>query len=299
MDVQKAIVEAAPGSVVRIPAGRHLGRLVVDKSLTLLGARGAASVLDAEGRGSVVTVQGDVAVKLVDLTLEGGSAQRGGGIVFVGRVLEVTDCLIQRNEASAYGGGGIYAAGQSLTLDRVRILDNDGKQGGGLLADETVQIAASNVLIAKNRALFGGGVLVKEGARADFSLCTIADNEAVGTGAKGSALHLSGTLTRTPAVMLGLSIVTGAVWNASPHPAALTATRSVLPEGAAQPAGNQNRSGAPGFQGSPSAPYALTASSPATGIADSTGVAPQARDILGHPRIRGDKVDAGAYAFQP
>jgi nitrous oxidase accessory protein len=55
-----ALAAARPGDTVRVAAGVYLGGLVVDRSVVLLGERGA--VLDGEGRGTVVMVAADSVV---------------------------------------------------------------------------------------------------------------------------------------------------------------------------------------------------------------------------------------------
>lgn len=52
-----ALAAARPGDTVRVGAGVYLGGFVVDRSVTLIGERGA--VLDGEGRGTVVTIAAD------------------------------------------------------------------------------------------------------------------------------------------------------------------------------------------------------------------------------------------------
>lgn len=63
-----AIAAAAPGDTIRVRPGRHVGPIVIDRSLVVLGDRGA--VLDGERRGTVVTVRAD-SVVLEGLTIRG------------------------------------------------------------------------------------------------------------------------------------------------------------------------------------------------------------------------------------
>lgn len=65
--LQVLIDVAPPGATVTVPAGRHLGGLVIDRPLTLTGESGA--VLDGQGRGDVIRVRSaDVTIR--DLTLK-------------------------------------------------------------------------------------------------------------------------------------------------------------------------------------------------------------------------------------
>lgn len=67
--VAEAVDAAAAGDTVRVAAGIHVGRVVVDRPLVLLGEPGA--VLDGGGRGTVVTVRAD-SVEIRGFRVRGG-----------------------------------------------------------------------------------------------------------------------------------------------------------------------------------------------------------------------------------
>ena len=72
--LQEAIDKAPPGATVELPAGRFEGPVVVDKSLTLRG-QGEKTVIDAKGKGTVLTLQSG-GVRIENLTLAGSGRQR-------------------------------------------------------------------------------------------------------------------------------------------------------------------------------------------------------------------------------
>ncbi len=62
-DLAEAIAAAAPGSVLRIPAGTYAGPITIDKPLTLVGEGDVT--LDGGGGGDVLTIEA------ADVTLRG------------------------------------------------------------------------------------------------------------------------------------------------------------------------------------------------------------------------------------
>lgn len=304
MSIQAEIDAAPAGGLVRVPVGTHRVNLRIGKPLTLMGM-GEGSVLDGGAHGPVVLVQAppDAVVKLVGLVVKNGAANHGAGICFEsGKRLEVHECAIEENIASAFAGGGIFAAGQELVLSRCRVTGNAARQGGGIHADAQVKARLDSTVIARNQAVLGGGLRATEGAQVELEGCTLAENKVSGKDASGPQLHAGSTLTRATAVALHNCIVGGdatAVVAGGTHPVALKATWCLVPEGtAAIPAHPSLKKGDPLFRASGQAPFALGKGSPAIGIGDPRGVDKESKDLLGRPRVQKDgKVDLGAYAF--
>jgi nitrous oxidase accessory protein len=74
-DLQTQIDSAPEGSVVRVPAGVHLGQYVVNRPMTIEGEPGA--ILDAQGKGDVLKVQApDVAIRGLTIRGTGQSLDR-------------------------------------------------------------------------------------------------------------------------------------------------------------------------------------------------------------------------------
>ncbi len=306
MDLQKAINDAPAGATVRVPAGAWPVQLVIDKAVTLVGEPGA--VLDGGGRGPVVRIAAPRAnVRLEKLTLRNGNAEAGGAVAFQeAKKLELVDCTFERNAAPAYGGGGAFLAGESAELHRCRFVGNTGRQGAGLLVDQTCQLVVRDCLFAENVALTGGGAKVKEGAKALFIGCTFADNRVVGEKSTGASLDMAGTMSRKPSVQLVNCIVAGRdpaaandLSNDSPNPATLSVKNTLLPEamkGNAKVAGPGVRFGSPGFVRSAPEPYVPGPESPAVGCGEPSVYDETSRDLRGKPRLRDGKADLGALA---
>ena len=131
------LLALADAGTLRLCDGAHTGQLRVSAAgLTVEGLGGAASTsLDAQGAGSVVSVEAGAALTLSGLTLRGGEASRGGGLT----------CL-----------------GGAVTLSGVTIAENHAEDGGGLNAEQGCAVTAQALTLRDNRADDLGG-----GARLD------------------------------------------------------------------------------------------------------------------------------------
>lgn len=295
MELAAAIRDAKPGDTLKVPAGRYTGNFEINKPLTLLAF--GQVVLDGVHRGSVLRVTADGVVRLSGLTFAGGdAAEAGGGLCVERGTVELSDCIFRFNKAPQHGGGGLYVVDAKVTAERCRFEGNTGRQGGGVLADGASEVVLRDCAIIQNAAIEGGGVRAKEGANVELSFCTVADNKVVGDGAAGSALHCSGTTTRTPTVTVRDSILSeraegpACVFNSPKLPAELAISRSLVPAWS-KLSGDGVLTGDPKFVMSGNEPYLLGDGSPAIGA----GGACTAKDLNGHPRS--GKTDLGAFAF--
>ncbi len=298
MELQAALAAAAPGDTLRVPAGRYSVNLFIDRPVTLLAV--GQVVLDGAQRGSVVRVDAAAGpVRLVGLTLVGGTAdEAGGGLHVADGQVDLEDCTLRFNKAPQYGGGGLFVGGGQVTATRCRIEANTGRQGGGVLVDGTGALVLRDSTVIQNAAVDGGGLRVKEGASATLVGCTVADNKVLGEAARGGAVSLAGSSTRRPSLELRHSVVSerqpgpACVFNASPFPGALSLVNNVLPPWCAA-LGGDNRFAAAGFTGAGAEPYLLSDDSPARGL----GVAGElgAKDVRGAPRDTPPSL--GAFAW--
>jgi hypothetical protein len=287
------LIDAAPdGGTVVVPPGIHRETLVIERAVRLVGTPGA-SILDGGGDGTVIQVnappQGEVVLE--GLVIRNGSAQGGAGVQQRMGRLRLVGCVLEDNAADAFAGGGVYAGGQRLVLERCRLERNAGRQGGGLFVDGTCQATLTSCLIAGNVALYGGGIRVREGAQLVLEGCTVADNE-VSEGGEGPQLHAAGTSTRAPTLSIRNSILWGGapVWNQGEFPAECAGSHNLT----SAPVGGLSHpvSGDPRF----GSDHTLGAGSAAVGQGDPSGISSEAVDLAGHPRVRGGRLDLGALA---
>ncbi|MFA5535698.1 MAG: nitrous oxide reductase family maturation protein NosD [Bacillota bacterium] len=79
--IQKALTTAEDGDVIRVHPGKYDGRLVINKSIRLLGLE--MPIIDGEGLGDVITIEAD------EVTVKGFE------IIFSGKILEETNAGIK------------------------------------------------------------------------------------------------------------------------------------------------------------------------------------------------------------
>lgn len=242
--LEHRVARAAPGAEVLVPAGRHVGTLVVDKPLTLRGEAGA--VLDAGQQGLAVVVRGDVDVALHELTVEGGLGDAGALLHVEDGALTAERCVFRRGTARTFGGGALYAAGRRVELRGCQLLENVGRQGGAVLLCGEVELVATGCLFAQNAAVQGAALRLRDGARAHLVGCTLSANRGVGStpDAVGGAIFVSGTTTRTPELRLDNCLWVahgpaprGELYNEPAVPGVVVVRGSVLPAACARLSG--------------------------------------------------------------
>lgn len=224
--IQAAVDAANPGDEVRVAAGRYTGvstrngstQLVyLDKSITLNGGDDPQSwapdpalnptILDAEGKGRVLTIAGDCAPLVTGFHLVNGSAQYGGGVHIDAAKARLSYNEIYDNRAESWGGG-VYLNRSASTLIANRIYSNTTGElgrGGGLALQDSPATVQDNTL-ENNRAHVGGAIEFKNvsGSGATLIGNTIRGNVAfdvekdgrVFDGA-GGGIDLSSALTDT------------------------------------------------------------------------------------------------------
>lgn len=310
MELQRAIDQAKDGDVIQVPKGVHPGALVIGKSLTLRGEGPGRSVLDAEGLGACVLIDGETAkVTLQGLTLRRGASPEGGCIAFrFGEWLEVEDCVLEEGQAASYGGGGARLAGHRARLVRTRIQKCSGLQGGGLLADELCEVELWACVLHGNTATQGGALRIKEGAKVTAVHCSLAGNRAQGQGPDqsplGEEIVITGTQTRMPSLRLVNSIVapkspaTPPIASFGRFPGEVSAAHCLFPAASQElaPKGPGVLFGAPEFMPQGQHRLALSPASPAVGAGDASATPPGLTDPLGNPLAHEGRAPIGAYA---
>ncbi len=193
--IQEEVDAADPGDTITVAAGTYKENIYIDKSLTIKGAGAGNTIVDGSQIGSVfiigdnnvncdvilsdMTVQNGSAYKgggicnqaklaILNATISGNSASWGGGGVFNNRTLTVNDSTISGNKGSRWGAG-VYNAG-TFKMNHSSIVNNDIRyygQGGG--AYNSGAFIMSDGFIIGNRAHQGSGVKnKKKGNAADW-----------------------------------------------------------------------------------------------------------------------------------
>ena len=150
-------------------------------TLTILGAGSDLTTIDARQLDRVFQVTGGASLRLVGVTITGGSASTGGGIHSDGRL--VVEESVVRNNSAGWWGGGIYATG-TWSLIRSTIADNSATDDGGGIADiGSGHITGST--ISGNRAGRAGGGIRSRGSVTVVSSQIVGNSATWGAGIAG------------------------------------------------------------------------------------------------------------------
>jgi hypothetical protein len=160
----------------------------------LIGAGEELTVLDAEGEGGVLVMEGVRNTIISDLTITGGNLNSaffggstnypevtsslswvGGGIKMSFSSPTLTNVTITKNTEAFYGGG-IYSYHSNPVLTDVTISFNDAEHGGGMYSFESYP-TLTNVMIANN-ATFGkaGGIYLTRNGVSNLTNVQISGN---------------------------------------------------------------------------------------------------------------------------
>lgn len=137
-----------------------LGELVL-YTRTTIDASGIGVILDAQGDSRVLFIENRVLppnVRLIGLTITGGLADQGGGILNQG-TLDLESVTVTGNEALNYGGG--IKNEDTLRLSRSTVEANTaGLLGGGVMSDGFGDLILRESLVADNASESGGGLMM-------------------------------------------------------------------------------------------------------------------------------------------
>ena len=186
----------------------------------VLVANGSLVTTDATGTAGLDTINFDLPANseivlqsqlsiLEDLILEGpgtdsltirGSGTQRAFYVNTGIDATLSGLTITGGNATGSGaagdGGGIYHAGDLLTLESVELYDNRADyNGGGLYADTGSSVAISNSIFDLNSAKYGGGALIRSNGSNEISVTesTFSSNTADVSGVgSGGGLYIWG-----------------------------------------------------------------------------------------------------------
>jgi len=109
LTIQAAINAAYPGDTIQVASGTYPEHVVVNKSLTLVGAGSSTTVIDGDGAGTVVSVKAN------NVNITGFTIQNGGDLVYdCGLFLgNWAGCMISNNTIRENGNNGLELRGTS------------------------------------------------------------------------------------------------------------------------------------------------------------------------------------------
>jgi len=226
--IQAAVDSAATSDVVLLASGtfRGDGNRDVDfsgKSITVTSEAGQATycIVDCEGsetephRGFLfISGEGQDAV-LEAITIMGGYAQSGGGIVCLNSAEPVIRNCHVRGCVAGLHGGGIHAAYSSPTIEACQIADNTSGHYGGGADFRTSQSSIEDCFFSGNWARDCGGGLSSTGSYWGISIdrCIFWQNTCQSF---GGGLWLAGE-NNWPVVTDCTVVRNDALWGAGVH----------------------------------------------------------------------------------
>jgi len=158
--IQGAVNAAWDWDKINVKEGTYRENVKIDKSLDIEGAGEGETIVDGGGtdRTFVVGKNDDtVKVKLSDMTIQNGYADKGGGGVKNYANLAIRNVLITDNEAGR-GGGGISNNGFLLVKDSKITNNKAGAGGGGIANCGGTAIVKNSEITDNNAANCGGGI---------------------------------------------------------------------------------------------------------------------------------------------
>ena len=205
-NVQAAVNAATGGETIKVAGvvytggpNSHYGyrqMVYITKSLTVQGGYTVTdwsapdpvanvTVLDAQGEGQVLLIEGDITVTVEGLCITGGSmaGSGGGGYVRWASVAFINNRIFSN---TAYGGGGLWLTQSDAILEGNVFSDNRARDGGAAYLTQSTVTVVSNTFVANN-AEFGGGLWL---IGSEHTVNVVGNTIVSNTGRFGGGLYL-------------------------------------------------------------------------------------------------------------
>jgi hypothetical protein len=182
------------------------------RTITLIGGPLAltdTATITIDGPGAnLLTVSGNNASRVFDisagsaalsgLTISGGNADKGGGLLNSGGTLTLTNCTISGDAATVQGGGIATRFGGTTTLYDCLVSSDTAPAGGGVFNSQST-LSLVNATLIGNSATTQGGALYNSGGATTLTNCTVSANSATTGGGvfssgAGATLKLTNTI---------------------------------------------------------------------------------------------------------
>ncbi|MCB2222356.1 MAG: T9SS type A sorting domain-containing protein [Bacteroidetes bacterium] len=248
--------------------------------LGISGIPGHNAILDAEGRSMVLVAYAKKNVRISGLTVKGGSGGRCGGIFSKNAEINIENTLISDNSAKSFGGA-ICAVNSLLRLSNIVLTDNQlwGIHLLGSIAN-LANVTITHTISNPDPFYYGGGIICQE------TPLTIT-NSIFWNDSLPEIQQMDWFCNDTSTVSILYSDLDGGLEGIVNFEMTINWLEGNI---------DQN----PLFSGTGDFPYALSDDSPCinAGIPDTTGLNLPEFDLAGDPRIRGGRIDMGAYENQ-
>ena len=162
-----------------------------------IAASQTTDTLSDNSRVFNIATTADVPVSLIGLTITGGSAAGGGGILVSSTVVDLTDVNVTGNQSAGGNGGGIQTDSQ-LTLNNSVVSSNiaSNRGSGGGIAASSESVTLNNSVVSDNLATsFRGGGITTTTGDVFLNNSTITRNTIQGGSRGGGIGTTSGNVT--------------------------------------------------------------------------------------------------------
>jgi parallel beta-helix repeat protein len=143
--IQKAINEAENGSSVHVPSGVYYERVVINKTISLIGQNASTTIIDGSNTGTVVRITAD------NVSISGFAIQNSGWGWYRSGIetQQANDCKIENN-ILFHTCHNIRLNGSRNCLIAGNKIDHINQMGYGIRLTESINCTVSNNFVAKN-----------------------------------------------------------------------------------------------------------------------------------------------------
>ncbi len=205
--IQAGIDAAEEGDTVLVAEGVYTGEgnrnlAISDANIILESAGGAAvTVIDCEEQNLAIRITAPLDnVEVRGFTIRNGVDANGGGILVLGAVATIADCILTDCDATNSGGGINlnYAGSGTLVTDCTISGCNAAVRGGGIYIDNSEALITGCTLFENYSGVQGGGGIFCNACTPTISDCTVVDNSVfagvAGIHTNGSAVTVNNTV---------------------------------------------------------------------------------------------------------
>ncbi len=271
-------------------AGVHMTLATVRNCVVTGNTLGGLANRPASGAG-IYAIGGLIA----DSVMTGNSADTHGGGIYMTDAGLVSNCTVTANATTRYDGGGIALVNGATAMHCVVTNNTATGWGGGIAASGNGVNTIRNCLVAGNRTTAaadeGGGGVVASGTLIIES-STIATNRVTHSSGVGGGLWVrtgaTAAITNT-IVYFNTATSNADISNAGTFSAGFSCSPGLTPDV------NGNSVADPLFTDAAAGDYTLSKSSRCKEAGTNADWMLTATDLAGEDRIRGKRVDMGAY----
>jgi hypothetical protein len=196
--IGRAVGFASYGDTVSIAPGIYNttsdGDRIIDTGIRLIGAGPEQTVIEGKNQRRIFTISTPEDVLIDNLTITGGHAERGGGILITYGNVRFSNTVISNNSADF--GGGVMLVSGTVEFTGCRITNNTALHGGGGMdIDGSGRAAINNSEMRGNIAGYGGGISQHGSGGIDIWRSKIIGNRASGGGGGTWISYGNGTVS--------------------------------------------------------------------------------------------------------